>query len=300
MAVGLIKRGSVVKRTFIREKSLTRRNCVYQSVSLFKYSEEEQAAVRRTRQKRERATLPKVKAMNDRYSRELFEWLVHNNFAKGDYFVILTYSQKVSQQDGKRLFVNFIRRLRRLYLSKGADLRYMCVEEYGEKGGLYHIHALIGSANGAVSKNDIIALWKKNGNCHVEGIKNSSEDLCAICNYLVKSQKTKSKFKRLWSCSRTCKRPEIVTDDGRITKKAMRKLQSAARNGELAAEIEKIYKGWRVISAESCVNEVTGRHYLRFRLLCKQARTLPRTTRAQHISFAPKSAQYGLFAALGI
>ena len=117
-----------MKHTFIREKSLTRRDCVFKSVRLFVYSQEEQAAVRRTRQKRERATLPKVKSMNDRYSRELFEWLVQNNFTRNDYFITLTFSGKVSEQDGKRLFGNFIRRLRRRYRSQSAALQDLCVE----------------------------------------------------------------------------------------------------------------------------------------------------------------------------
>ena len=90
--------------------------------------------------------------MNDRYSRELFEWLVQNNFTRNDYFITLTFSEKVSEQDGKRLFGNYIRRLRRLYHSKSAALKYIYVEEYGETSGLYHVHLLLGSAGGIISK----------------------------------------------------------------------------------------------------------------------------------------------------
>ena len=261
-----------MKNNFVREYSLSRRDCVYKSVSLFGYSEEEQAAVRRARQKRSRATLPKVKALNDRRSREMFEWIVHNNFAKGDYFATLTFAEKITAQDGKRLLCNFIRSLRRLCKRSGAELKYMYVEEYGETSGLYHIHMLIGSADGFVAKRSVIQLWK-NGICDVKRINNTSEDLCALCNYLVK-QKSSSKYKRLWNCSQSCKRPEIVRDDNRISVTTMRKMHKAAQNGELIAIIERIYKGWRVISVpESGVNEVTGRFYVRFRLMRTRKRT---------------------------
>lgn len=261
-----------MKHTFIREKSLTRRDCVFKSVKLFVYSQEEQAAVRRTRQKRERATLPKVKSMNDRYSRELFEWLVQNNFTRNDYFITLTFSGRVSEQDGKRLFGNFIRRLRRLYRSKGAVLKYMYVEEFGETSGLYHVHLLIGSASGIISEKEIDCLWKKNGICQIKHLCFTDEGLSALCRYLMKSQKSNPKNKRLWNCSQSCTRPEVVTDDNRISRITMRKLQNAKRNDELVPAIEKNYTGWRVLSApEIGVNDVAGREYMRVRLMRKSS-----------------------------
>ena len=260
-----------MKHIFIREKSLTRRDCVFKSVRLFVYSQEEQAAVRRTRQKRERATLPKVKSMNDRYSRELFEWLVQNNFTRNDYFITLTFSGKVSEQDGKRLFGNFIRRLRRLYRSKSAALKYLYVEEFGEKSGLYHVHLLIGSASGIISEKDVTHLWK-NGICQIKHLHFTAEGLPALCRYLMKSQKSNPKYKRLWNCSQSCTRPEVVTDDNRISRITMRKLQNAKRNNELISVIEKNYTGWRVLSApEIGLNDVTGREYMRVRLMRKSS-----------------------------
>lgn len=264
--------GSVVKHTFIREKSLTRRDCVFKSVRLFVYSQEEQAAARRTRQKRERATLPKVKSMNDRYSRELFEWLVQNNFTRNDYFITLTFSGKVSEQDGKRLFGNYIRRLRRLYHSKSAALKYIYVEEFGETSGLYHVHLLIDSAGDIISEKEITHLWKKKGICDIEYLHFTAEGLSVLCRYLMKSQKSNPKYKRLWNCSQSCTRPEVVTDDNRISRITMRKLQNAARNDELVSAIERIYTGWRVLSApEIGVNDVTGREYMRVRLMRKSS-----------------------------
>lgn len=261
-----------MKHTFIREKSLTRRDCVYKSVRLFVYSQEEQAAARRTRQKRERATLPKVKSMNDRYSRELFEWLVQNNFTRNDYFITLTFPGKVSEQDGKRLFGNFIRRLRRLYRSKSAELKYLYVEEFGETSGLYHVHLLIGSAGGIISEKDIIRLWERNGKSKVEHLSFTDEGLSVLCRYLMKSQKSNPKYKRLWNCSQSCTRPEVVTADNRISRITMRKLQNAKRNDELISAIEKIYTGWRVLSSpEIGVNDVTGREYMRVRLMRKSS-----------------------------
>lgn len=256
--------------SFIRERSLERRGCVYKAVHWFVYSDEEQAAARRSRQKRERATLPKVKALNDKRSREIFEWLAQNNFTSGDYFVTFTFKDAVTAKEGKQIFSNFVRRLRRLYKQKSAVLKYLYVEEVGEKGGRYHIHAFISSGERRVSSTEISRLWEKYGLCRVDYLYFTDCGLATLCFYLEKLWKLNPKNKRSWSCSQTCKRPDIVTDDNRISGRTMRKIQDAARNDELISAIERIYSGWQVVGTPDVgVNDVTGREYLCVRLVRK-------------------------------
>ena len=50
----------------------------------------------------------------------------------------------------------------------------------------------------------------------------------------------------------------------------MRKLQNAKRNDEVKEEVEKLYKGWVLIDSEVDRNEVTGRPYVRLRLIKRE------------------------------
>ena len=120
-----------MKHTFIREKSLSRYNCQYKEVDWFEYSEEEKEAVKKPRRSRTRASPPKVKDMNDEYSRRYFRWLFHNNFRAGDYVVTLTFANPTNKKQAQKDFANYIKRLRRLYAKLGLELKYLYVYEIG-------------------------------------------------------------------------------------------------------------------------------------------------------------------------
>lgn len=108
-----------MKYGFIREKVHEKSGCAYKFVDWFEYSDDEQRTRRFRRKTRCKATLPKIKNLNDKRARKSFEWLVLNNFTSGDYFVGLTFAKRVSQKDAERFLENFYKRLRRLY-GKGA------------------------------------------------------------------------------------------------------------------------------------------------------------------------------------
>ena len=253
-----------MKHTFIREKSLCRRNCRYKEVDLFEYSEEEQQAVRNTRRTKTRASLPKIKKLNNDYSRKFFRWLLFNNFGKDDYRLTLTFEDEISKEAAGRELTNYIQRLRRCYKKHCVPLKYMYVTEDKRSGSRRHYHIVL---SGGVPRDEIENKWH-NGWANVDRLKPDKKDgLFGLSKYLTKSKKYCDKFERSWNCSTNLKRPDVVTDDNRISKKRMRQLLNAKRNDEVKTEVEKLYKGWLLIDSEIDHNPVTGRPFARLRLI---------------------------------
>lgn len=260
-----------MKHTFIREKSLIRHNCRYKEVDWYEYSEEEQQAVKQPRRTRSRASPPKVKRLNDEYSRRYFEWMLQNNFGTGDYHVTLTFAKLPTKEKAKREFDNYIRRLRRLYKKYNVPLDYIYVVEGKPDGDKLHprLHYHI-VLRGGPPRDDVEKLWKL-GTANCDKLQPDPQDgLAALSRYLSKSKTRAEKYERAWNCSQGLKRPDEITDDNAVSRKRMRKLQEAARNDEVKRYLERIYIGWIVISAEVGTNEVTGRPYARIRMIRKK------------------------------
>lgn len=275
-----------MKHKFIREKALCKKDCVFKIIDWFEYSEEEQQAAKLLRKKKQFATLPKNKSLNDKHSREMFEWVIHNNFSKVDYSVTLTFEDVPTDKDGKRMFDNYIKRLRRLYKKNGLRLDYVAVTEEGANNKRLHYHLILNSGNGVIKRDDIENLWKE-GYCNVDRLQPNESGLLDLCYYLEKSQKNAAKHKRAWTCSTHLKHPEITADNNKITREKMRTIQDAARNDEVKQEIEKIYNGWKCIGIpEIGINEITGRKYAHFKLIRKP---LPRKPKHK-----PKQAARGV------
>ena len=272
-----------MKHGFIRAKALERRGCTYKFIDLFEYSDEEQQARRYSRKARCNATLPKVKHLNDKRSRDNFEWRLVNNFTDRDYSAVLTFENDVTEDEARRILENFYKRLRRFYKSRGVDLKRMTVQEYGEIGGRLHYHLIVNSG-GKILRTDIIDLWGKIGNCYIKNLDFKNDDIFALCHYLEKQQKQCPKNKCSWSCSKNLMRPEITTDDNAVSRKTMRRLQDAARNDELVKCIEQIYRGWCVVGDPVVdTNAVTGRLFASFKLKRKTSSS-SRTSRSMMCS----------------
>ncbi len=254
------------KHTFIREKSLERYNCKYKEVEWYEYSEEEQQAVRQARQTRARASPPKIKKLNDERSRKYFRWLLQNNFCANDYHVTLTFQREPAKEQAKKEFVNYIKRLRRLYDKAGVEFKYIYVCEGKKSGARLHYHIVM---SGGVPRDDIEKKWTS-GFANADRLQIDKQDgLSALSRYLTKSKAYADKNERAWNCSANLKRPDEVTDDNSVSRKRMRKVQDAKRNDEVKRVIERIYIGWRVIDYDVGINPVTGRDYARFKLLRK-------------------------------
>ena len=260
------------KNTFIREKSLEGRGCRYKDVEWFEYSEEEQQAVRQARRTRSRASPPKIKKLNDKRSRQYAEWLVQNNFGSGDYHVTLTYDENhvTDKERAKKDFVNYIQRLKRLYRKNGLKLKYFYVYEGRAQGARPHFHLI---CNGGVSRDEIEERWKC-GNVNCDRLRENQKGLAEIARYLTKAMGKTSTCERSWNCSANLKRPDRVVDDNSVSRQGMRKMQEARRNDEVKEIVERIYKGWRLIDYDVGENDVTGRQYVRLKLIRKENRRL--------------------------
>lgn len=260
-----------MKRSFIREKAFDARNSRYKEVELFEYSEEEQEAVRRKRKARSRASPPKIKNLNDSYSRKHFRWLFFNNFTEGDYFVTLTFDNEYLSKgvpDCKREFANYIRRLKRLYIKKELLLRHLYVIEGASDGSRFHYHLIVNSENGRITRDEVEQLWKCAKRTNVKRLQYDDDGTFAsLVNYLMKSQDSKKKWERSWNCSQNLKRPEITVDDNKVSKRTMRRIQDAARNDEVRMIMSRVYPKFKIIDYEIGQNPVTGRDYARFRMI---------------------------------
>lgn len=255
-----------MKHTFVREKSLQRNGCRYKEVDWYEYSEEEQNAVRQSRRTRIHSTMPKIKQLNDKRSRQYFRWLLENNFGMGDYHVTLTFAKEPSRMGGKKAYANYIRRLRRLYQKSGVELKYIAVLEGRRSGARLHYHMVL---SGGIPREQIEEAWGL-GMANTDRLQPEKTDgLGRLAAYLTKSIELAEKYERSWNCSTNLKRPDEVTDDNSVSHKRMRKVQDAVRNDEVKTIVERLYSGWELADYEIGCNPVTGRQYCRFKLFRK-------------------------------
>lgn len=253
---------------FIRERQYAKYGCRYKEADWFDYSDEEEEKIKLPRRERTRTSLPKIKNLNDEYSRKYFRIIFHNNFIDGDYFVTLSFAQPTDRKRAQKEFTNFIKRLRRLYRKAGSELKYLYVYEGKCKGTRPHFHLIVNKIP-SVDRDTIEQTWGK-GYTRSKVLRNDGNGLCdLLCNYLAKETKQSAKYERSWNGSTNLMRPDRVTDDNSVTKRRMRKLFEAQRNDEVKKYVETFYTGWELIDYKLETNEKTGRRYARFRLLRK-------------------------------
>lgn len=255
----------VLKVIFTREKKFSAGGGKYLEIDWFPYTEEQEKAARRPRAKREKATLPKVKNLNDKYSRRMVRLLIEGNFKPGDYHVTLTFRDKVTDEEAQKEFHNYISRLRNAFKKAGQDLMYLYVAEHGQKRGRIHYHIIL---NSDIPRDDIENLWGKHrGRVNADRLQADDDGtFAALEKYLMKSQAENKNGKRTWNCSRNLKRPMQTTNDNSISKKRVTNLFKAHHNDEFREYVETVYKGYQLVSGGITSNEVTGLLYAEFRL----------------------------------
>ncbi len=243
---------------FTRERVYSVRSSDYIEVNLCVYSDEQEKAVRLKRAKRSKATEPKVKKLNDEYSRQYARLLLNGNFGPGDYQIWLSYEEEPPDRKiAKRYFDNFKDRLRRLYRKNGIEFKWLGVTEHGAVSGRIHHHLVI---PGGVDRNMIEELWGKGiANCKRIQKNQSGKWLNDLAKYLLKSKANAEKSERVWSHSTNLVKPDVrVCDNDRINRKRLKQLVEAARNDEVKQAAENIYKGYQFIEARVEENAVTG------------------------------------------
>lgn len=271
---------------FIREKRLGARNNDHMDVDWVSYSDEQAKAVKLPRAKRERASPPKQKKLNDMNSRKYFRMLVIENFDENDNILHLSYKeQPSSREEAAKILNNFIRRVRSLYKKNGCELKCITVTEGGRPGKRdpdkftrIHHHVIV---NGDVPLSEVRKLWRVKGedkNYHPIGLVRADplqpglyeEGMRKIANYLTKSAEDAELNERVWNCSRNLKRPVQTTNDNKISGRRMRQAVMAARNDELKDFIENVYKDYIMLNGYVGFCEVTGLPFVRLQLMRKK------------------------------
>ena len=244
---------------FTREKLYSVKSGDYIEPCINIYSTEQERVSKLKRAKKLKATEPKVKRLNDEYSRQYFRLLLNGNFGPGDYQMFLSYDEAHRPADRKAAIrdrQNFINRLKTLYKNHGVDFKCLYIDEHGANSGLLHHHVIV---PGGIDRNLIEEKWGKGiANCR-RIYRNFGKALNDLAAYLMKSQSNAEKGQRCWGGSRNLVKPDVrICDNDRINRKRLHELVEARNNDEVQQVAEKIYKGYRLIDWRVELNLVTG------------------------------------------
>lgn len=161
------------------------------------------------RRKKEKPSPEKVKAVNERNARKKLLRLMINNFSQGDWHLTLTYApdKRPDVEGSKKLLKAFFRKLRGEYRKQGAELKYIMVTEWKDKG--LHHHLTINDIPG-LSKL-LTKLWG-HGGIHLTPLY-ADGDYDGLAEYFVKEtsrtfRNEDNPYSQRWTCSRNLVKPE--------------------------------------------------------------------------------------------
>jgi len=217
------------------------------------------------RRRRFRPTTEVQQRLNDWNSAQRLNHLIEENFTDRDVWIHPTFRNDTlpqNDEDFKRIFRNFVRRLGRAYKRAGAELKYIAILEKSD-AGRYHIHMIV---NSVLSAAEIRDLWGL-GWITENPLEFTEEGLKGLADYLTKYKLIVNRYLR----SRNLREPEQRERDGRYTQREARAL---ARNPEDREQWEKLYPGYTFIDCRPFFNSVNGGVYLSVRLWRPPARWL--------------------------
>ena len=213
------------------------------------------------RSKREPSRACQV-ALNRRNSKNRFKDIAHLNFDKrsGGYRVLLEYNFFIKQfgrnpdaGEYKAYLSAFFRRLRRLYASAGAELKYMYATHVGRRLGRVHHHCIISTPPSEIYE-EVIALWKDVmglGYGSFDPLHFSNGSIAGLTSYFFDGTVDEK-----WGCSKNCKRPsEVDYEDG--SPASVRKVDGAItmsqahyidKHRDDIAYIQRLFPGYAVQS----------------------------------------------------
>ena len=160
-------------------------------------------------------------ALNKRNSKNRFSDIAHLNFDKksGGCRVLLEYNAFIaefgrnpSEEEYKGYLQAFFRKLRRLYASVGAELKYMYCTHVGRRAGKVHHHCIISTPPSEIYE-EVIGMWKDDfglGYGSFDPLHFTNGSIAGLTNYYFDGTKDQK-----WGCSKNCKRPSVEAyEDG--------------------------------------------------------------------------------------
>lgn len=115
------------------------------AVEVYEYHKAAYGGPGKKREKREKPTREELARYNQILRERKCRWKLRNNFNVHDYFTTLTFRKEerpADMSDAKKIFAQFIRRLKAAYKKRGHVLKWIRNIEVGSKGG-WHIHLVL-------------------------------------------------------------------------------------------------------------------------------------------------------------
>lgn len=153
----------------------------------------------------------KLRRYNEQQANKELERTLAANFTEEDFHCVLTYREAPEAEGDKRIFRNFLQRLRRFYVGHGTALKFVAVVEQEAKR--IHHHFVCNGIAGINMARELNRIWGQGG-VHLTPLY-EDRDYKGLAEYLVKEtrrtfQKEDGKTKQRYTCSRNLVRPEPV------------------------------------------------------------------------------------------
>ena len=204
--------------------------------------------------------------LNEKNARKYCKRLINANFGNGDYWITLTYDNEHlpdTIEEAIRDMTNYIRRINYRRKKEGLKpVKYIFVTEQGAKTNRIHHHLVIEKGN--MTADDLEQLWKKGSRNNVRRIAEDENGLAGLSEYLTKDPKGRKR----WHSSKNLKKPKVSKSYSVFPFKRIRKM--IENNDIIKDELEKTYKGKRLINTDVRYNEHNGRFYIYAQMITVQ------------------------------
>ena len=216
------------------------------------------------RGKRKKKTKAAIRNMNDKNSRRYLARLLNINFGEGDLWCTFGWDKEHYPEDEERArkdIKNWLAKINRKRKKTGQqNIKYVYILAYCDYERP-HFHIVLEGAG--VDRDEIEDMWNKCSRKNTRRIKPDQDYLITgIAAYISKNPHGSKR----WCSSRNLTRPPKATKSySRFRKRKV--LQMAKDHETLKQELEKEYKGYRVLDAEVRWNGVTAAFYIYARMI---------------------------------
>lgn len=217
----------------------------------------------------------RMRVLDGRKARVYFRRLCEQNFADGDLWITLTYSQEPeSIKEAIKHFQNFIRNINGKRHRMGLEnAKYVYtterVSEDGETVRVHH-HLLM---DGALDSDTVLSLWKHGGRNRSRYLETDENGIAGAAEYMAKPavDEKRRKHEKRWTSSRNLAKPEEhkhhQTRSSTVTKMIKNHdcIKECVENAKLRSGALR-YKGYICTDSEVRYNEVNGGYYIKVHL----------------------------------
>ena len=229
--------------------------------------------VKTTRRRKFRPTAEAQARLNEYNSLRHGARIIEENFTESDYMITPTFRDEAlpkTDAEFRRLFDNFIRRLRRKYAKAGVELKSFTVIGKSSKGR-YHVHMVING--GALTTAQLREVWGQ-GRLYVSPLEFDENGMTGLGKYMGKHRMLTKRFLH----SKNLRIPQAEESDRRYSQ---REVAATMCNPDDCRQWEKKYPGYRLIRTEPYYNELDGKYYITLRMWKPTATWLRREQQEQ-------------------